>query len=147
AVSQDPNVASLMASVGGATASSLGGPNYGQLVIHLKPRNQRALGVEGLIKDLRPKLDRFAGMKVYLQNPPTMRIGGQVTKSLYQFSMQSPDKPELYATAQVLEREIAAIPRVQDATSDLQILSPQVNVEIDRDKAGSHQVNAQQIDN
>ncbi len=35
-------------------------------------------------------------MKVYLQNPPTIRIGGQVTKSLYQFSMQSPDKPELF---------------------------------------------------
>ena len=49
-------------------------------------------------------------MKVYLQNPPTIRIGGQVTKSLYQFSMQSPDKPELYAAAQKMEEAIAQIP-------------------------------------
>ena len=30
-------------------------------------------------------------MEVYMQNPPTIRIGGQVSKSLYQFSMQSPE--------------------------------------------------------
>ena len=35
---------------------------------------------------------RLPGMKVYMQNPPTIRIGGQVSKSLYQFSMQSPDR-------------------------------------------------------
>ena len=31
-----------------------------------------------------------------MQNPPTVRIGGQVSKSLYQFSMQSPDREALY---------------------------------------------------
>ncbi len=41
-----------------------------------------------IIEELRPKLGDFPGMRVYLQNPPTIRIGGQVTKSLYQFSMQ-----------------------------------------------------------
>ena len=39
-----PNVDSLMASVGGTTASNLGGPNYGELVVHLKPRSQRQAG-------------------------------------------------------------------------------------------------------
>ena len=45
-VSKDPNVDSLMASVGGTTASNLGGPNYGELVVHLKPRSKRRLGGE-----------------------------------------------------------------------------------------------------
>ena len=102
AVASDPNVESLMASVGGATASSIGGPNYGQLVVHLKRRNERKLGVEDIIKELRPKLSAIAGMKIYLQNPPTIRIGGQVTKSLYQFSMQTPDKNELYSETEKL---------------------------------------------
>ena len=57
-------------------------------------------------------------MRVYLQNPPTIRIGGQVTKSLYQFSLQSPDKEELYAAAEKLEKEIAELPGLQDVTSD-----------------------------
>jgi HAE1 family hydrophobic/amphiphilic exporter-1 len=86
-------------------------------------------------------------MRVYLQNPPTVRIGGQVTKSLYQFSMQSPDKKELYAGAERLEKEIEQMPGVQDVTTDLAMQSPQVNVAIDRDKAAAMQVNANQIEN
>ena len=86
-------------------------------------------------------------MRVYLQNPPTIRIGGQVTKSLYQFSMQSPDKDELYAGATKLQHEIEKLPEVEDVTSDLAILAPQVNVTIDRDKAASLQVNADAIEN
>ena len=99
-VANDPNVESLMASVGGATASTLGGPNYGELVVHLKPRSERKHGRRTRSsRNSGPSSPRFAGMRVYLQNPPTIRIGGKVTKSLYQFSMQSPDKDELYAAA------------------------------------------------
>ena len=50
-------------------------------------------------------------MRVYLQNPPTVRIGGQVTKSLYQFSLQSPDKQELYASAEKLTKRDRAAAR------------------------------------
>src|SRR5581483_10381351 len=82
------DVLALMSTVGGSSASTLGGPNYGELVVHLKPRSERKELVNEVIEDLRPKLSGFPGMRVYLQNPPTIRIGGQVTKSLYQFSMQ-----------------------------------------------------------
>jgi len=74
-------------------------------VVHLKPRSQRTQLVNEIIEDLRPKLAAIPGIKVYLQNPPTIRIGGQVTKSLYQFSMQSPVKEELYEAARKLEAE------------------------------------------
>jgi HAE1 family hydrophobic/amphiphilic exporter-1 len=143
----DPNVESLMSSVGGSSAATLGGPNFGQLVVHLKPRAERTMLVNDVIAQLRPKLIGFPGMRVYVQNPPTIRIGGQVTKSLYQFSMQAPDKVELYTQAQRLEEEIANIPGLQDVTSDLLIKSPQVDITIDRDKAAAVQVSAQQIEN
>src|ERR1700730_14825305 len=141
------DVAALMSTVGGASASTLGGPNYGELVVHLKPRSERKELVNAIMEDLRPKLSGFPGMRVYLQNPPTIRIGGQVTKSLYQFSMQSPDKNELYVGAEHLQKEIEKLPEVQDVTSDLAILSPQVNVTINRDKAAALQVNADAIEN
>ncbi len=146
-VSKDPNVDSLMASVGGATASNLGGPNYGELVVHLKPRNKRPLGVNDIIKELRPKLAGLAGMKSYLQNPPTIQIGGQVTKSLYQFSMQTPDKPELYAQTDKLLKQVEQVPGVEDVASDVAVQTPQVNVTIDRDKAAVMNVNASLIEN
>jgi HAE1 family hydrophobic/amphiphilic exporter-1 len=141
------DVAALMSTVGGTSASTLGGPNYGEIVVHLKPRSERKELVNDIIEDLRPKLSGFPGMRVYLQNPPTIRIGGQVTKSLYQFSMQSPDKKELYAGAEKLQKEIERLPEVQDVTSDLAILSPQVNVTINRDKSAALQVNADAIEN
>src|ERR1039457_889387 len=146
-VSQDPNVDSLMASVGGTTSSNLGGPNYGQLVIHLKPRNQRQLGVNDIIKEMRPKLSAIAGMKIYLQNPPTIRIGGQVTKSLYQFSMQRSEEAELYSETEKLTLAVEKLPGVEDVANDVAIHTPQVNVDIDRDKAGAMGVNANLIEN
>jgi hydrophobic/amphiphilic exporter-1 (mainly G- bacteria), HAE1 family len=143
----NPDVQALMSTVGGTSASTLGGPNYGELVVHLKPRAQRKKLVNDIIADLRPSLSTFPGMRVYVQNPPTIRIGGQVTKSLYQFSMQSPDKEELYKGAALLEREIEKLPEVEDVTSDLAVVAPQVNVNIDRDKAAALQVNADAIEN
>src|SRR5579863_1564313 len=145
-VRDNPNVAALMSTVGGTAAQTVGGPNFGQLLVRLKPRAQRKAGVNEIIAQLKPKLDEVPGMKVYLQNPPTIRIGGQVTKSLYQFSMQSPNKPELFTNAAKIEEQIAAIPGVRDVTSDLAITSPQVEVEINRDKASALQVSANAIE-
>ena len=146
-VASDPNVESLMASVGGTTASNLGGPNYGELVIHLKPRLQRQLGVNDVIKVLRPQLAAQPGVRSFLMNPPTIQIGGQVTKSTYQFSMQTPDKPELYADAEKLAKAVEELPGVEDVTTDVAVTTPQVNVTMDRDKAASMGVNASLIEN
>ena len=85
-------------------ASNLGGPNYGELVIHLKPRAQRQRLSTTSSRNCARNWRRMPGVKSYLQNPPTIQIGGQVTKSLYQFSMQTPNKPVLYEDAEKLPR-------------------------------------------
>ena len=147
-VRSDPNVESLVASVGGTTASTLGGPNFGQLIVHLKPRSQRKILVNEIIAGLRPKLDALTGQRIYIQNPPAIQIGGQVTKSIYQFSIQSPDRNELYHPPPAkMEASIGAIEGLEDVTSNLQIESPQVQVAIDRDKCAALQVNASLIEN
>jgi HAE1 family hydrophobic/amphiphilic exporter-1 len=86
-------------------------------------------------------------MEVFMQNPPTIRIGGQVSKSPYQYSLQSADAQQLYATTKTLLKRLADVPGIQDLTSDLEIESPQVNVNIDRDKAAALGVTASQIEN
>ncbi len=145
-VRQNPNVAALMSTVGGTGASTLGGPNYGEMVVRLKPRNQRKELVNQIIDDLRPQVSNIPGMKVYLQNPPTIQIGGQVTKSLYQISLVSPDKPGLYKASDDLVKALGDIQGIQDLTSDLAITSPQVKVDIDRDKAAALNVNANTVE-
>jgi hydrophobic/amphiphilic exporter-1 (mainly G- bacteria), HAE1 family len=144
-IRRDPSVAGLVSTIGGNASMTLGGPNLGQIVVTLKPRSQRS-GVTDVIERLRPQLDRVTGMQVYMQNPPTIRIGAQVSKSLYQYSMQSPDKEALYAAARTLRSRLAQLPGLQDVTSDLQVTSPQVSVDIDRDKAAALGVTANQIE-
>jgi hydrophobic/amphiphilic exporter-1 (mainly G- bacteria), HAE1 family len=142
----DDNVEGLVSTIGGAAAQTLGGPNLGQIVVHLKPRSERKELADEIITRLRPRLNSVAGMTVYLQNPPTIRIGGQVSKSLYQFSMQSPDRDELYAAVHAFMKRLNDEPGLEDLTSDLAISSPQVNIDIDRDKAAALGITANAIE-
>jgi HAE1 family hydrophobic/amphiphilic exporter-1 len=145
-IRKDPNVAGLVSTIGGNASMTLGGPNLGQIVVTLKPRNQRKDAVSDVIAHLRPQLEKVAGMEVFMQNPPTIRIGAQVSKSLYQYSMSSPDRDALYATARTLRSRLAELPGLEDVTSDLEVASPQVSVDIDRDKAAALGVTANQIE-
>jgi HAE1 family hydrophobic/amphiphilic exporter-1 len=103
--------------------------------------------VDSVMQRLRTKLAEIPGINVYLQNPPVIRIGGQLTKSLYQYTLQGPDIEELYRWAPRVEAALQQLPELQDVTSDLQIASPQVMITIDRDKATVLGVTADQIEN
>jgi hydrophobic/amphiphilic exporter-1 (mainly G- bacteria), HAE1 family len=143
---KDPNVDALVSTVGGTASQTLGGPNLGQIVVHLKPRSERKELANQIIERLRPELESVVGMRVYAQNPPTIRIGGEVSKSLYQYSMQSPNRQVLYDTATRLTAELQKEPLLSDVTSDLAVTSPQINVQIDRDKAAALGVTANAIE-
>jgi HAE1 family hydrophobic/amphiphilic exporter-1 len=143
-IHQDPNVDSFMSAVGASGISVAS--NTGRLFIRLKDRKVRKLSVDQIIQRFRVKLAAIPGIRVFMQNLPPIRIGGVLTKSQYQFTLQSPDTDELYRYAPLLEEKLRKIPGLQDVTSDLQIKNPQVNVEIDRDKASALGVTAQQVE-
>jgi len=143
-VREDPNVDAFMSAVGAGGPSSAS--NQGRVFIRLKPRAERRLSAQEVIEELRPKLAQVPGMRVYLQVPPPMRIGGQMTKSLYQFTLQGADMHELYESVPKLEARMREIPGLTDVTSDLLLKNPQVNVEIDRDRASLLGVSANAIE-
>jgi HAE1 family hydrophobic/amphiphilic exporter-1 len=142
---QETNVLNYTSSVGASGPTTT--PNNGRIFIRLKPRSTGRPHVDQLIQQLRPRLASIPGMNVFLQNPPLIRIGGSITKSLYQFTIQGPDLDELYHWAPIVQSGMAALPGFQDVSSDLQINSPKVSVEIDRDRARSLGVTAEQIEN
>jgi HAE1 family hydrophobic/amphiphilic exporter-1 len=111
----------------------------------LKPRGQR-LTADEIVAELRPKLSSVPGMNVFMTVPPAIQIGGRQSKSQYQFTLQGTDIALLDTAAKRLEARMRDIPQIQDVTSDLQIANPEVNVAIDRDRAGSLGVSAQQIE-
>ncbi|MCA2970402.1 MAG: efflux RND transporter permease subunit [Acidobacteriaceae bacterium] len=145
---QDPSVEAFFSGTGGTSgAVATGGPNFGRMFFHLIPRHERKESVDDVINRLRPQLNALPNMRVFLQNPPTIRIGGSLTKSLYQYTLLSGDTAALYKAAPELEREMARIPGLMDVTSDLQIKNPELHVEIDRDKAATLRVTPEQIEN
>jgi HAE1 family hydrophobic/amphiphilic exporter-1 len=143
-VSKDPNVDSFMSAIGASGMSVAS--NSGRMFIRLKPRSERRLSADEVIQELRGKVAQVTGIQMFMQNLPPIRIGGRLTKSEYQFTLQSPDTNELYQYASQLESKMHSLPQLQDVTSDLQIKNPQVNVEIDRDKASALGVTADQIE-
>jgi HAE1 family hydrophobic/amphiphilic exporter-1 len=144
-VMKDPNIQGLMSSIGGGSFGSAS--NSGRVFARLKPRKQRALSADEIIQELRPKLAQVPGMNVFLQNPPTIRIGGQLSKSLYQYTLSGTDFKELQHWAPLVEAKLRDTPILQDVTTDLQLTSPQVMVNIDRDKAQTLGVTPDQIEN
>ncbi len=142
---QDPAVDNVMSFVGGGSANVTGNTNQGRVFIRLRTRDTRP-HVDAIIERLRPKLAVVPGIRAYMQNLPPIRIGGQLTKSLYQFTLQSPDTEELYRSAKLLEAKLHEVPGLQDVSSDLQIKNPQINVQIDRDKAAALGVTAAQVE-
>ncbi|MBI3664590.1 MAG: efflux RND transporter permease subunit [Acidobacteria bacterium] len=144
-VRQDENVDSFMSGMGGGGPAG-GAGNTGRIFMRLKPRDQRKLSADEVIQELRPKFACVPGIRVFMQNLPPLRIGGTLSKSQYQFTIQSPDTTELYAEAVKLEARLREVPGLLDVTSDLQIKNPQVVVEIDRDKAASLGLSAQQVE-
>ncbi len=142
---QDPDVESFMSSIG-ARGGQATGTNVGTLFLRLKDLGVRTRSVDQVIQDLRGKLSSVPGVRVYLQNPPTIRIGGQLTKSLYQYTLQGPDTADLYRSAPKLAERMRSIPGVQDVTTDLQVSNPQLLVDIDRDRAAVLGVTPAQIE-
>ena len=142
-VLQEPNVEAFMSTVG--SSGSRVGSNSGFMFIKLKPRHDRKLNADQIIQKLRPKVMNVPGIMIFMRNPPPIRLESTSAKALYQFVLQSPDTEELYRQAAEFEMKVRGLPMLQDVTSDLQIKNPQVDLEIDRDRAASLGITAEQI--
>ncbi len=143
-VSKDPNVLCFNSSIGAS------GPNVsangGRIFIVLKPKNERKLKVDEIIQELRKKTSRVPGIKYYMQNLASIRIGGQLTKAMYQFTLSGPNTGDLYQGANMLEEKIRKLPGLSDVNTDLQVQNLQVNVQVDREKCSQLGVTMSQVE-
>src|SRR5581483_1744124 len=139
-VRKDPNVLNMMSSIGSPI-------NQGRIFFRLKDKKDRVnhMSATEIIQELRPKVAQIPGINAFMQIPPLIRIGGVLTKSQYQYTLQTPDTKELYEAAPKLEAALRTLPQLQDVTSDLQVKNPQLTVQVDHDKAYSLGVSPNQV--
>jgi hydrophobic/amphiphilic exporter-1 (mainly G- bacteria), HAE1 family len=140
---QDPYVDKFLSALGGG--GTAGATNQGQLFITLKPLGQRP-SADSCVFEITQRLSGIPGLAVYLQNPPSLSVGGRTSKALYQYTLQSSDLASLYAYSDTLVTALQSEPRITDVTSDLLNLNPQVNIVIDRARAASLGVTPLQIE-
>ena len=140
---RNPHVESVMSFVG--AGGNGGALNSGRLFVTLKPPEQRP-SADVVVQELRPAITTVPGIKAFVQNVPAIRLG-QLTKSLYQYTLQASDTVELYEWAPKVEEKLRQLPGLVDVTSDLQITQPQVTVQIDRNRASALGVSAQEVEN
>ncbi len=136
----DPNVEYTMTFYGQPV-------NQGRVFMHLKDVKDRVhqMSAAQVIQELRGKFAQLQGVYVFLQVPPTINVGGSLTNAQYQYALQSPDIKELYSDAPKLEAALRRLPQLQDVSSDLQVHNPQLDVEVDRDKAYALGLTPQQV--
>ncbi|MBN3889997.1 MAG: efflux RND transporter permease subunit [Nostoc sp. JL31] len=149
-IRQDPNVDAVNSNIGAGASASGGGAavaaNSGSLFIRLKPRSQRQLSADEIVQNLRTKLATVPGIQVFLQNPPAIPIGAQQSTGLYQVALQSSDVKPLQEYVPQLVVKMKEMTELQDVNSDLQFAS-QIQIDIDRDKASTYGITAEQIEN
>jgi HAE1 family hydrophobic/amphiphilic exporter-1 len=143
-VRENPNVRGVQVSGGGGGAFG-GGLTRARLSVYLKPRDERPLSADEVIRSLQPRLSQIPGVRVFLSNPPAIRIGGRSSQSQYQFTLQSADLEELYEQSRILEGRMAELPDVRDVSSDLQVRNPQLRIDVDRDRAAALGLNISQV--
>ena len=142
-VKKDPDVAHYMSVIGGG-----GGQNFtheGFIMLRLTDRSKRPHASQ-IVTRLRGQFARVPGIRTYASLPPPIRIGGAATKSLYQFTMQSPEMGLLYHDATALYQKMQELPLLQNVATDLLLSNPEVRVNILRDKASALGITANQIE-
>ncbi len=122
------------------------GVNSGIVFAHMKPRDQRKFSVDQIIEQLRPKAMAVPGIFAFMQNPPPITISGQnVGASSYQLTLQSVNLDEIYTWAPQLVGKMRGLPGFVDVTSDMLISSPELMVDIDRDRSQALGITPQQV--
>jgi hydrophobe/amphiphile efflux-1 (HAE1) family protein len=132
-VSDDPDIAGWSGVIGAGQGGQTG--NNGRFFITLKPFKERTATAQQVIARLRPKLQAVEGGALYLQAAQDVRVGGRVSKTLYQYTLQDADPNELYAWSPKVLDHLKGLPGLRDVTSDQQMGGTTATLTIDRDAA------------
>ena len=144
-VRADPNVLHIISTIGSTSFSPA--LNNGRFFLQLKPLSERKLSANEIIQELRPKLAAVPGIRTFMQPLQNIQLGGRLSKSQYQYTIQDPDLEELYHYSPLLQDKIAQIPGILDVNSDLQLLNRKAVVNIDRAKASQLGITVDNIRN
>ncbi len=141
-VAADPDVQAVGSTIGGNASA---GFNTGRMFIQLRPLDERHATADQIIQRLRVKLAEVPGIATYLQSVQNIQLGGRISRTQYQYTLQDTDLNELNDWAPKLLAKLKGSPLLQDVASDQLTGSPTLMIDIDRDAAARLGVNVTAI--
>jgi hydrophobe/amphiphile efflux-1 (HAE1) family protein len=144
ALMRDPAVASIGSAVGAGGGNAT--VNNGRVYIALKPRSQRG-SMDEVLARLRTNLAKLQGITLYMQAAQDINLGGRVSKTMYQYTLNDADPGELNHWAGLFLARIKAIPGITDVATDQLNAGPMLDITIKRDVASSYGILPYTIDN
>ena len=144
-IQKNPNVESVMATAGQGTGGVLG-DNVGRYIIRLKPLGERKDTADQVIQQIRREAAGVQGVRVFLSNPPAIRIGGTLSTSDYVFTLTGTELKALYGPGQELENQLKLLPILQDVASNMELRNPEIQIRVLRDQASALGVSSQQVE-
>jgi len=142
-ITADPDVANWTAAVGAGGSQTM---NNGRFFIGLKPRDQRTSSAEQIIARLREKTAQVPGVMLYMQVPQDLNVGGRLSRTQYQYTLQDANLDELNQWAPRMLEKLRSLPQLQDVATDQQISGATATITIDRDQASRFGIQPQLID-
>lgn len=144
-IKANPNVEAVMSTAGQGFGGTFG-DNIGRLIIRLTPASERDSSADEVIQQLRREVRRVQGMRVFLQNPPSIRLGALTTSGDYQLVLTGTDLVPLYKATEELEARLRDVSLIQDVNTDLELRNPEIQINILRDRAAALGITPQQIE-
>ncbi len=142
-VQKDPDVENVGSFLGAQPGYTL---NSGRLFVTLKPRGERSTDVLGVMERLRPKLAQVRGAAAYMSPAQDITVGARLSRALYQYTLQDASLDELDEWTPKAVAKLKTLPILADVSTDLLVNGPQLNVNIDRDRASRYGISPQLID-
>jgi HAE1 family hydrophobic/amphiphilic exporter-1 len=140
-VNGDKNVAAFFSFVGRGSSA-----NSSVISTRLVPKSERKMTIDEVMASLRKKLSVIPGIRVSLQNPPPIRLGGRSANAQYQYTLQASDTDTLYPASEALLEKMRKMPGLTDVSTDLFMKNPTLSVDVDRDRAAALGLNLQQVE-
>jgi multidrug efflux pump len=120
--------------------------SQGRLMINLKPLSQRHATAPQIMDRLKRKVAEVDGIALYMQVRQDIQMGGRISATQYQYTLQDADVKELSQWADTLLKKFSSLPQLRDVTSDTQASATSATLRIDRDTASRLGITAQAID-
>jgi HAE1 family hydrophobic/amphiphilic exporter-1/multidrug efflux pump len=140
-IMKEPAVETVRSNLGGS-----GLMNTGNLQIILKPQSDRSVTADHVIASIRKQMSAMTGVSLAMQAVQGINVGGRISQTQFQYTLQDPNLPELYKWADTMAAELRKLPEIRDVASDLQSAAPHASIVIDRDTATRLGVTPQAID-